>query len=104
MYGACGVEVPQEIRSLLAGFENQGYGGLPVCVAKTQYSLSHDPKLLGRPSGFVIPIKEVRLCAGAGFVLATCEGITLMPGLPKHPAARQLDLGPSGEIIGLKTE
>lgn len=104
VYGASGIEVSPEVKALLAGFESKGYGGLPICVAKTQYSLSHDPKLLGRPSGFVIPIKEVRLCAGAGFVLATCEGITLMPGLPKNPAARQLDIGPNGEIVGLKTE
>jgi formyltetrahydrofolate synthetase len=104
VYGASGIEVSPDVRALLAGFESKGYGGLPICVAKTQYSLSHDPKLLGRPNGFVVPIKEVRLCAGAGFVLATCEGITLMPGLPKNPAARQLDIGPNGEIVGLKTE
>lgn len=104
VYGASGIEVSPEVRSLLSGFESKGYGNLPVCVAKTQYSLSHDPKLLGRPRGFVVPIKEVRLCAGAGFVLATCEGITLMPGLPKTPSARFLDIGPDGEIVGLKTE
>lgn len=104
VYGADGIEVAPDARELLQGFEQRGHGGLPVCIAKTQYSLSHDPKLLGRPKGFKVPIRKVRLCAGAGFVLAETEGITLMPGLPKHPAAAQLDLSDDGQVIGLKCE
>lgn len=104
VYGADGIEIASDALALLRGFESRGYGGLPVCIAKTQYSLSHDPKLLGRPKGFTVPIQKVRLCAGAGFVLAETEGITLMPGLPKHPAAAQLDLSDDGQVIGLKCE
>jgi formate--tetrahydrofolate ligase len=90
--------------ALLESFEQRGFSGLPVIVAKTQYSLSHDPKLLGRPKNFTLPIQDVRLAAGAGFVLAMTEGISLMPGLPKHPAAIHMDLLADGTIKGLKME
>lgn len=104
VYGADGIELSDEARQLLEGFERRGYSGLPVCVAKTQYSLSHDPHLLGRPAGFRVPVREVRLCAGAGFVLAMTEGISLMPGLPRQPAAIKIDLGDDGQVVGLKSE
>jgi formate--tetrahydrofolate ligase len=104
VYGADGVAFSTEAQSLLESFEQRGFSGLPVIVAKTQYSLSHDPKLLGKPKNFILPIQDVRLAAGAGFVLAMTEGITLMPGLPKSPAAIQMDLRPDGTIVGLKME
>lgn len=101
VYGAAGVELTGEVRRLLAGFEVQGHAGLPVCIAKTQYSLSHDPKKLGRPTGFTVPVRDVRLSAGAGFVLAMTEGISLMPGLPRDPAARRIDIDSAGRIVGM---
>jgi formate--tetrahydrofolate ligase len=71
-------------------------------VAKTQYSLSHDPQLFGRPTGFTLPIRELRILAGAGFLMAVCGGMQLMPGLPRHPAGEQMDLDPeTGRIVGL---
>jgi formate--tetrahydrofolate ligase len=70
-----------------------------VCVAKTQYSLSHDAKRPGKPSGFVFPVREVKLAAGAGFILVMAEGITLMPGLPREPAAYRIDINAAGEIV-----
>lgn len=100
-YGAAGVEFAPGVVDQLRQFEQQGFGSLPVCMAKTQYSLSHDPKLLGRPSGFQFPVREVRLAAGAGFVLAQAEGISLMPGLPRIPAARGIDISPDGQVQGL---
>ena len=84
-------------------FSRQGYSNLPVCVAKTQYSLSHDPKRLGRPTGVRLPIREVRLAAGAGFVLMLTDGISLMPGLPGKPAAYGVDVDADGAIQGLGT-
>jgi len=101
VYGADGVDFPDGIREQLNELTRQGYGGLPVCIAKTQYSLSHDAKKLGRPSGFRLPIREVRLSAGAGFLLALTEGISLMPGLPRNPAARHIDVDATGRIVGL---
>lgn len=104
VYGADGVSFSNNTAALLESFEQRGFSGLPVIVAKTQYSLSHDPKLLGRPKNFTLPIQDVRLAAGAGFVLAMTEGISLMPGLPKHPAAIHMDLLADGTIKGLKME
>lgn len=104
VYGADGVSFSNNTAALLKSFEQRGFSGLPVIVAKTQYSLSHDPKLLGRPKNFTLPIQDVRLAAGAGFVLAMTEGISLMPGLPKHPAAIHMDLLADGTIKGLKME
>ncbi len=102
MYGADGVRYDQEADRQLETAEALGFGHLPVCMAKTPLSLSHDPALKGRPSGFTVPIKEVRILAGAGFVTAVCSGIQLMPGLPKKPAGERIDLDPvSGEIVGL---
>lgn len=102
MYGADGVKFEPEAERQLEMLESLGFGQLPVCMAKTPLSLSHDPALKGRPSGFTVPIKELRILAGAGFVTAVCSGIQLMPGLPKKPAGERIDLNPAtGEIVGL---
>ena len=102
MYGAAGVRFEPEAERQLEMAEALGFGQLPVCMAKTPLSLSHDPSLKGRPTGFTVPIQELRILAGAGFVTAVCSGIQLMPGLPKKPAGERIDLDPvSGEIVGL---
>jgi formate--tetrahydrofolate ligase len=102
MYGAEGVKFEPEAERQMQLAEALGFGQLPVCMAKTPLSLSHDPALKGRPTGFTLPIKELRILAGAGFVTAVCSGIQLMPGLPKKPAGERIDLDPvSGEIVGL---
>ena len=89
------------IRAQLETWEAEGYGHLPVCIAKTQYSFSTDPDLRGAPEGHVIPVREVRLNAGAGFVVAICGQIMTMPGLPRHPAAETIGLNDMGQIEGL---
>jgi formate--tetrahydrofolate ligase len=102
MYGAQGVKFEPEAERQMEGAEALGFGQLPVCMAKTPLSLSHDPALKGRPTGFTVPIKELRILAGAGFLTAVCSGIQLMPGLPKKPAGERIALDPvSGEIVGL---
>ncbi|NGZ10059.1 MAG: formate--tetrahydrofolate ligase [Nitrospira sp. LK70] len=102
MYGAAGVTFEPDAERQIETAEALGYGGLPVCMAKTPLSLSHDPGLKGRPTGFMVPIRELRILAGAGFVTAVCSGIQLMPGLPKKPAGERIDLDPkSGKIVGL---
>ena len=78
-----------------------GYGDLPVCIAKTQYSFSDNAKLTGAPEGFTLNVREVRLSAGAGFVVVVCGSIMTMPGLPKHPAAMDIDVDVHGKITGL---
>jgi formate--tetrahydrofolate ligase len=85
----------------LAQFEAAGFGGAPVCMAKTQYSFSADPALLGAPDDFVLPVRDVRLSAGAGFVVALAGEIMTMPGLPRHPASERIHVGEDGEIVGL---
>lgn len=85
----------------LKDFEEKGYGKLPVCIAKTQNSISHDPKLIGAPKGFVFPVRDVQLYAGAGFVVALAGDIMTMPGLPKAPAALNIDVDDDGKITGL---
>jgi formate--tetrahydrofolate ligase len=85
----------------LAKYQALGYGQLPVCMAKTQNSLSDDPKKLGRPQGFTVVIRDVRLAAGAGFVVAYAGDIMTMPGLPKKPAAETIDLDEAGNVVGL---
>lgn len=101
IYGAGGVEFTKEAEKGLEYLEKLGYGGLPVCMAKTQYSLSDDPKLLGRPEGFKITVRDVRISAGAGFVVAITGDIMTMPGLPKEPAAEKVDVNEEGLITGL---
>ena len=85
----------------IARLEKLGYGNTPVCMAKNQYSLSDDPKKLGRPADFTVTIREVYVSAGAGFVVAITGTVMTMPGLPLHPAAERIDVDDTGKIIGL---
>ena len=101
IYRAGEVAADRTVRDQLANFEAQGYGHLPVCIAKTQYSFSSDPTLLGAPSGHVLPVREVRLSAGAGFVVAITAEIMTMPGLPRSPSAERIVLNEAGYIEGL---
>ena len=101
IYGADGVNFTKEADKALKEFEALGYGNLPVCMAKTQYSFSDDQTLLGRPSGFKITIKNCRIAAGAGFVVVLTGDIMTMPGLPKVPAAEKIDVSDEGVISGL---
>ncbi len=101
IYGADGVNYSKEADKALKEFEALGYGGLPVCMAKTQYSFSDDAALLGRPSGFKITIKNCRIAAGAGFIVVLTGDIMTMPGLPKVPAAEKIDVSDDGVISGL---
>ena len=101
IYGADGVNYTKEANKALQEFESMGYGKLPVCMAKTQYSFSDDPSLLGRPSGFTITIKNCRIAAGAGFIVVLTGNIMTMPGLPKVPAAEKIDVSDEGVISGL---
>ncbi len=101
IYGADGVVALPAVEAQLAAWEEAGYGRLPVCMAKTQYSFSADPTKLGAPTGFTVPIREVRLSAGAGFVVAICGDLMTMPGLPRVPAAERIRLDEDGRIEGL---
>ena len=101
IYRADEVLADKKIRDQLKAWEDQGYGNLPVCMAKTQYSFSTDPNLRGAPTGHSVPIREVRLSAGAGFVVVICGEIMTMPGLPSKPAALTIGLSESGQVEGL---
>mgnify|MGYP001442428416 CR=1 FL=1 len=101
IYGADAVNYSQAADKMITRFEELGYGKLPICMAKTQYSLSDDPDAKGRPTGFNMTIREVRLSAGAGFIVALTGTIMTMPGLGKTPAAEKIDILPNGEIVGL---
>ena len=101
IYRASGVAYEPAAEKQLAEIEAMGYQNLPVCIAKTQYSFSDDPKLLSAPEGFELHVRQVRLSAGAGFVVVICGSIMTMPGLPKHPAAENIDVDADGKIIGL---
>jgi formate--tetrahydrofolate ligase len=101
LYGAGLVTWEAKARRRLQRIENDGYGSLPVCVAKTQYSFSTDPKSLGAPSGHELHVREVRLSAGAGFVVVVCGDMMTMPGLPSDPSASRIDLADDGTILGL---
>lgn len=101
IYRAGAVSFESVALKKLSAFEKAGYGALPVCIAKTQNSLSHDPKLLASPSGYTFPIRDAQLYAGAGFVVALSGDITVMPGLPKKPAALNIDVNDDGIISGL---
>jgi formate--tetrahydrofolate ligase len=101
IYGADGVSYAPEALRRLSQYQAQGYGHLPVCIAKTQYSLSDNPDLKGRPRGFTVSVKEVRLSAGAGFIVALAGTIMTMPGLGKTPAAENIDILENGQIVGL---
>jgi formate--tetrahydrofolate ligase len=101
VYDAADIEADKSVRDQLAQFEDQGYGHFPVCIAKTQYSFSTDPNLKGAPSGHVVGVREVRLSAGAEFVVAICGEIMTMPGLPRVPAANTIELTADGLVTGL---
>jgi len=101
LYGAADIIADKKVRDQIAQLEADGYGDLPVCIAKTQYSFSTDPALKGAPSGHVMPIREVRLSAGAGFVVIVCGNIMTMPGLPREPAANRIRINTAGEVEGL---
>ena len=101
VYGAKDVEFSLKAKKQLLEMEQYGWGELPICMAKTQYSLSDDPQKLGRPEDFVITVRELKPCIGAGFIVALTGDVMTMPGLPKAPAALQMDVGENGEAIGL---
>ena len=101
MYGADGVDFAPEAEREIDRYEALGYGGLPICMAKTHLSLSHDPDLKGRPTGFRLPVRSVRLAAGAGFLYPLCGTMMTMPGLGSSPALEQVDLDASGQVVGL---
>ena len=101
IYGADGVAADKRVHDQLRQWQDEGYGHLPVCMAKTQYSFSTDPALKGAPSGHSIPIREVRLSAGAEFIVAICGEVMTMPGLPRVPAANSIHLNDAGQIEGL---
>jgi len=101
IYGADDIIADKKVRDQFAQFENEGYGRYPVCMAKTQYSFSTDPNLLGAPTGHVVPVREIRLAAGAEFIVVVCGAIMTMPGLPRQPAANAIGVNADGEIEGL---
>jgi formate--tetrahydrofolate ligase len=101
IYRARDIALPDAVARRLHAFEEAGHGNVPICVAKTQYSFSADPTLHGAPEGHILPVREVRLSAGAGFVVAVCGDVMTMPGLPRLPAAESIHLRPDGEIEGL---
>ena len=82
-------------------FEANGLGSLPICIAKTHLSISSDPKLKGAPTGWRLPVREVRASAGAGFIYAICGDMRTMPGLSSHPAAERIDIDENGDVVGL---
>ncbi|MGQ9672474.1 MAG: formate--tetrahydrofolate ligase [Candidatus Aminicenantales bacterium] len=101
VYGASGIAMEGKTRRKILRLEKDGFGQLPVCIAKTQYSLSDDEELLGRPEGFTLIVTDVSLSAGAGFVVISCGDIMTMPGLPNSPSAEKIDVTDEGEIIGI---
>src|SRR5690349_9330476 len=101
IYGAADISAPKPVRDQLASFEAMGYGKVPVCIAKTQYSFSTNPDLKGAPDGHTIAVREVRVSAGAEFVVVICGEIMTMPGLPRVPSADSIDINAEGKIVGL---
>ena len=101
IYRGDGIYVTDEARAQIERLEALGFGNIPVCMAKTQYSLSDNPALLGSPRDFDITVREVRVSAGAGFVVALTGDVMTMPGLPKVPAANNMDVDSEGRITGL---
>jgi formate--tetrahydrofolate ligase len=101
IYRASDISIPDAVARRLKAFEDAGFGNVPVCIAKTQFSFTSDPTVMGAPTGHILPVREVRLSAGAGFVVAICGDIMTMPGLPRVPAAEAIHLREDGEIEGL---
>jgi formate--tetrahydrofolate ligase len=101
IYGADGIELAPSVAKQLKRFEVLGYGAFPVVIAKTHLSISSDPTLRGAPTGWRMPVREVRAAVGAGYVYAICGEMRTMPGLPKHPAAERIDIDAEGNIVGL---
>ena len=101
IYRADDIVIDKSVSDQLKGFEENGYGNLPICIAKTQYSFSTNPSLRGAPNGFTVPVREVRLSAGAGFIVVVTGQIMTMPGLPKEPSANSIMLDEKGLIQGL---
>jgi formate--tetrahydrofolate ligase len=101
IYGADGVSYTAKAEAQLRDYEANGFGGLPICMAKTHLSLSHDPLLKGAPTGFVLPVREVRASVGAGFIYPVCGDMRTMPALPEHPAAERIDIDENGNVVGL---
>ena len=101
IYGADNIDISDSVLEDISKIEDMGYSKLPICIAKTQYSLSDNPKLLGKPTGFNINIREVKLCSGAGFIVVIAGNIMTMPGLSKMPAYLNMDIDNSGNIFGL---
>ena len=101
IYGAADISAPAKVKQQLKAWEEAGYGHYPICVAKTQSSFSADATLRGAPSGHVVNVREVRLAAGAQFIVMICGDIMTMPGLPKVPSAEKIDIDDEGRIVGL---
>ena len=101
IYGASEVQADKSVRTKIKELQDTGFGHMPICMAKTQYSFSTDPQLMGAPSNHSVTIREVRLSAGAEFVVVICGDLMTMPGLPRHPAADNIRLNEAGEIEGL---
>ena len=101
IYGGNGIELTPSAQKSLKLYESMGFGNLPVCMAKTQYSLSHDANLKGAPNGFTVPIREIRLSAGAGFITPLCGEMRTMPGLPSKPGGEKIDIDADGNVVGL---
>jgi formate--tetrahydrofolate ligase len=101
VYGAAGVSYTPQASKQLDNYERNGFGRLPVCIAKTHLSISSDPKLKGAPTGWVLPVREVRASVGAGFIYPICGDMRTMPGLPTTPIAASIDINENGEIVGL---
>jgi formate--tetrahydrofolate ligase len=101
MYGAAGIEVSPEAAAAMERYEAMGFGHLPVCIAKTQYSFSADAELKGAPSGHTLPVRELRLSVGAGFIVVICGTMMMIPGLPTRPAFYHIDVEDDGRVVGL---
>jgi formate--tetrahydrofolate ligase len=101
VYGAASININDEARAKLARYAQWGFGHLPICIAKTQYSLTDDPKCMGAPSGWTLHISDASLSAGAGFVVAVAGNMMLMPGLPREPRALAIDVDHDGNIVGV---
>jgi formate--tetrahydrofolate ligase len=101
MYGADGIELSPTARRQLESYERCGFGSLPVCIAKTHLSLSADPGRMGVPTGWLLPVREIRASVGAGFIYPICGEMRTMPGLSSHPAAERIDIDEAGQVVGL---